>query len=128
MSDDIKPALTPRQWANLKTDLRRVAPAEELFGDWMEFFVEPDRLLINDGIPMAAKPDAGGLEIVPRRHWHALAALCLHEQPFGFTRDDVAMIRGEAADRGVHGAEWSNLADRIEALLPPASSQSVVEK
>lgn len=59
---------------------------------------------------------------------HALAAACLHEQPFGFTREDVIVLRAaqdrinfEAIDRGIPSVK--DLADRIEALLPPLQKQ-----
>ena len=55
------------------------------------------------------------------------AALCLHNQEFGFTREDVEAIQHALAHRGVEqgSTEWDRwkklgeLADRIEALLPP---------
>lgn len=66
--------------------------------------------------------------MVERRH--AMAATCLHGQPFGFTREDVERLRiftstlmskqeapgtgGSSIARGL-----DSLADRIEALLPP---------
>lgn len=78
---------------------------------------------------------------------HALAALCLHEQPFGFTAKDVAGLRYQALLCRADAARWrdnredrlvteamrhglaaqydgasvwyENLADRISALLPP---------
>lgn len=75
------------------------------------------------------------------RDIHALAALCLHDQPFGFTREDVIRLRmfarwteedvakvfrsGQAphSDFGSESVadaqELRALADRIEALLPP---------
>jgi hypothetical protein len=46
---------------------------------------------------------------------HAMAALCLHDQPFGFTREDVWELRYLQ----FHHKELQDLADRIEALLPP---------
>ena len=63
---------------------------------------------------------------VPTAH-HALAALCLHDQPFGFRREDVSGLRflsesreGSAAgDLIVFQLALARLADRIEALLPP---------
>jgi len=53
---------------------------------------------------------------------HRVAALCLHGQEYGFTREDVKMLR--------QGPVWlltpfrirpqlEALADRISALLPP---------
>lgn len=54
----------------------------------------------------------------PRR----LAAICLFGQPFGFTRYDVAMLRRTADHYDESGAvgNWHrDLANRIEALLPP---------
>lgn len=54
----------------------------------------------------------------------ALAALLLHGQPFGFTWDDVDLLRSVAEDYVGEPAQetappLSNLADRIAALLPP---------
>ena len=48
---------------------------------------------------------------------HALAALCLYGEPFGFTREDVRILRAAACIDDMVG-----LADRIEALLPPEES------
>ncbi len=58
---------------------------------------------------------------------HALAALCLHEQPFGFDREDVEKLRRFRNDcykydpsiGGVRRDWLRSLADRIEVLLPP---------
>lgn len=56
---------------------------------------------------------------------HKLAALCLYQQPFGFTREDVRMVTVMAEDCervGIYPdstAFWRSLADRIAALLPP---------
>lgn len=71
---------------------------------------------------------------------HAAAALCLHDQPFGFTREDVALVRGAASllpeilkitrhlpteamamlPQAVRDTDTlTSLADRIEALLSP---------
>ena len=57
---------------------------------------------------------------------HALAALALHGQPFGFTREDVEWLR-EMVDSDTNpetapvefNAMCLSLAARIEALLPP---------
>ncbi len=70
---------------------------------------------------------------------HAIAAICLHGHPFGFTREDVSLLRTEAkkaigapsgrpgrptvayafGSRGSPYQRLEDLADRIEALLPP---------
>jgi len=55
---------------------------------------------------------------------HQLAALCLYGQPFGFTREDVVMLRCvEVVCRRESLVEpassMASLADRIAALLPP---------
>lgn len=54
---------------------------------------------------------------------HALAALALHGQPFGFTWEDVDLLheikfRNEA-EADELGLLAKSLADRIAALLPP---------
>jgi len=57
---------------------------------------------------------------------HAIAAGCLHGQPFGFTRDDVDTLLDIIApdistplDGRGDVARLASLADRIAALLPP---------
>ena len=58
---------------------------------------------------------------------HALAALCLHGQDFGFGHGDVAELRALAFEfpDGRIGEDrrpndvLTDLADRLEALLPP---------
>ena len=52
---------------------------------------------------------------------HAIAALCLHDQPFGFTREMLDCMTEFNDDRQT--SERREIAeqgfDRIEALLPP---------
>lgn len=51
---------------------------------------------------------------------HALAALCLHGQPFGFTREDVRALWCIATNEDGPIDTWlESLIARIEALLPP---------
>lgn len=53
---------------------------------------------------------------------HALAALALHNQSFGFTWEDVDRLRGLEymhLDRHEDGPTIASIADRIAALLPP---------
>ena len=68
---------------------------------------------------------------------HAHAAFTLHDQPFGFTWDDVEVLRfhaeGQRDDsvpiddvlkvpRSLHA-----IADRIEALLPPKRTEELLQ-
>lgn len=58
---------------------------------------------------------------------HAIAALSLHGQPFGFTWEDVAALRDAFPKRGEPLSPWYDvvrlwdLLDRIAALLPPST-------
>lgn len=73
--------------------------------------------LCHDGkeVVLPCEADATGPRNSPDRH--ALAALCLHGQPFGFTQEDVdaVLVAADEADMD----ELQSVADRIEALLPP---------
>lgn len=98
---EIKPALTPEEW-------RKKATGDGDTGDTM----------ILDGFVAVVMDFTRFIEVLDR---HGTAALCLHGQPFGFTREDVLLCRGQ-----LHHPEsaeiWEllhSLADRIEALLPP---------
>ena len=100
----MKPALTPEEWA--------IELAQEDAHGWP--VGDPRARVGFDGDSWHPK-------------LHALAALCLHGQPFGFTREDVAFLRETTpADCGINGytektarRRLANLADRIEALLAP---------
>jgi len=63
--------------------------------------------------------------LVPPPARAALAAFALWEQPFGFTHQDVAIVRDAAEQLGKEdrGADLRGLADRLAALLPPATVQ-----
>ena len=69
---------------------------------------------------------SGGLADSDARAY-PLTAVSLYGQPFGFTRGDVVSLRmlAEAIDPGSPPAYLANLADRIEALLPPESVRTV---
>ena len=65
---------------------------------------------------------------LPAGRRHALAALCLHGQPFGFTREMCEAIRELVRRLGAVDPDLGHVfmigealetADRIEALLPP---------
>lgn len=118
----MKPALTPEEWASW---LATPPPS------WSRAFPA-----IENAICRAT--DEAGLG----RNTHALAALALHGQGFGFSREDVTRIKNDAAvlraRLSLQGpvATWDfpqveidgirariswldSLAARIEALLPP---------
>jgi len=93
--------------------------------EWSEVFD-------NDGCPVFIFPEEedGEREIditIRKGDRHRFAAACLHEQPFGFTREMVHAIRQTASQwAGVSHPGVQNFikladqaADRIEALLPP---------
>jgi hypothetical protein len=101
---EIKPALTAEEWADLSAaDTDGFATVH----------------LIEDGALYISRGDEAWIE---GRH-HAVAALALHGQPFGFTWEMVDAI--EALARTVEkngGATWVEIgraaASRIAALLP----------
>lgn len=115
MSDEIKPALTPDEWSELRADRGVLWVRKYEDGSGIEIF---DELRWSGG---SAAPDL----------YHALAALALHGQAFGFTHDDVTLLRGAASYLGgdsTRGDWWrvrlNGLADRIVALLPPRDAGS----
>jgi hypothetical protein len=105
MSDEIKPALTPRQW-------------------------QYEEVQDEDGDRMFGISEHGDLRVYPGyRDWfegqerHALAALALHSTPQGFTWEDVDAVREALRDLSGWEQETADrlrtLATRIESLLPP---------
>ena len=111
--EPIRPALTPEEWQDL----------------------DSGEALIEDG-ELCVRYDSGlASEVVGDRH--ALAALCLHGQPFGFTWDDVEVLREISPEHRIgcahlafvgsdcdceaeqESATIASVADRIAALLPP---------
>ncbi|HXE84704.1 MAG TPA: hypothetical protein VN513_15365 [Gemmatimonadales bacterium] len=111
MSDEtVRPALTREQWAALVID-PELGP----------------QIPITDGSPSLMIPFQAG-------DYHGLAALALHGQPFGFTREGLfalrevmANFRAFASTAGEFGnqliAQYGDAAqreiDKIAALLPP---------
>lgn len=99
----MKPALTAEEWART-------------FAAWRDNPSEQD-LLDEPRVALTA------WTLMHRKlphEAHALAALCLHGQPFGFTREHVAAVL-LAAGREVGSLErdLEDVAELIEALLPP---------
>jgi len=62
---------------------------------------------------------------LPESHKHGAAACALYGQPFGFTHEDIEILRtmsttADASDYAGWLAEpLTSIADRLEALLPP---------
>jgi len=95
----MNPALTSEEWRNQVTRTRGGAL----------------RIVVDFGPPA----NTVQLNDDPKMR-HALAALALHGQPFGFRREDVAEIRKWAKLDGDHPfSHMDRIAARIEALLPP---------
>jgi hypothetical protein len=115
LTPQVTPALTPEEWGATGYSRDGIGAAS----------VERGHVTVHDW-----RVDGPfGEEIVGLAppECHAVAALCLHNQPFGFTQDDVELIN-EAA--GFHDSltyhsfpeeavKYRALASRIAALLPP---------
>ena len=128
MSEQLAPALTSEQWED--KDYRQ---RPRVLDEWAK--QKPERRPDDDPNEYVAKLGlsydgcviamnrAHDQVLVPPPARAALAAFALHEQPFGFTRRDSAVVRSAAEGAGGDAAELlQSLADRIEALLPPASA------
>jgi hypothetical protein len=110
MSGQIEPALTGEEW--------RLMLGREDGWEWMSL-KDPDSRAdaVEERINGASEPNFAGA-----------AALALHDQPFGFTWEDVDLLRGVAGDyegRGglfPAGVALNGLGARIAALLPPRGS------
>ena len=103
-----EPALTNAEWANCATGEGNV---------YLTGTSEPEVVVWDCAL--------GDRALVQRRH--ALAALCLHGQSYGFSWEDVDALH-LAADAcedacASSGEQWAKavlaVADRIAALLPP---------
>lgn len=125
MSDEIKPALQPHEWDGGETWYPIVALRTTNGG----------AVSVWDG----KITDDSQFVTVPNDYRHALAALALHGQSFGFTHEDVTLLRDvlsgphDTAIEEDEGHSWEvscgedhdartrrlDLAARIAALLPP---------
>lgn len=115
--DKIEPAMTAEEWAKLSA-FRMPNVLHVRDGEW-----------VNNGhgwidvAEMADEPgDRGCSAMVSPEARHALAALALHDQSFGFTWADVDAIHdvfAATAGAGFDQSQLVSLADRIAALLPP---------
>jgi hypothetical protein len=115
MTYKIAPALTPEEWAEGKkakaftSEYKGVLPFEEAVHRGSAY-----------GFALADQYETTSTN--DPELMHAAAALCLHGQPFGFTWEDVKMLRDNVASQGPRESAFGaflNLADRIAALLPP---------
>ncbi len=133
-AQEVKPALTPEEWARTEKQEDRtvivhmkpaLTPDEWAGGEtaWPIVALQTTKdgpVRVWDGITEA---ESESVE-VPDKYRHALAALCLHDQLFGFTREDVEWLRLMVLDMKdlrapANARKSADLADRIEALLPP---------
>jgi len=87
----------------------------------------------------AGRPPHGayvGFTVEDDRTWHRVAAVALHGQSFGFTREDAeklgimrlylmagASMAGSGAPPSRYAIWLDSLADRIAALLPPVEGK-----
>jgi hypothetical protein len=116
---DVKPALTEREWSTL--GFRRVVDEENN---------DLQAAKIEDG-NVYREHDENVDEWQRLEHPHAMAALCLYGQSFGFTREDIELLNevSESAN-SVYPLELDeaqtehlrSLINRIAALLPPSDS------
>ena len=124
----MKPALTAEEWARERKSFENRTPKKRRgmieFSD-IKLLEYTDEKGVHNGLHVYGK---GLLCNVNAPNLPALAALCLHEQPFGFTQADATMHRDAAHACITSGQtigpgsmhEWHiSMAERLEALLPP---------
>lgn len=129
MSDKIEPALTAEEWANSHVERHRSEGLDDYYRPL------PVARIDKDGLHLHYRGSAGVTLSEPESR-HAAAALALHGQPFGFTREDLELVllardagRVTVDDgypvyvgRPLTFGEQNRLRDvaaKIEALLPP---------
>lgn len=133
----IEPALTPEEWASRKVILlREMDPGTVVLKEEQapEFIGPVVKMSIVTGSPahsvhvhLARRRGVGPAAL------KTIAAFCLVDMEFGFSREDVAMLRiaadvvgtygtGQPEIRAENAATFNHLADRIEALLPPGDA------
>jgi len=109
---DIKPALTKEEWTR---DPRVVR-------DGFEFHLPADKV---PWLSLGLEGSEEGYALSPDT-FHALAALCLKDQPYGFTREMVEKLRKLESESHHPAASpffgdvsfLLDVADSIDALLP----------
>lgn len=127
MTEDLAPALTPEQWeardyrqAARELDRWAKARGSDADEDTTEYAA---KLGLDPHGSVIVMNRAHDRVLVPPPARAALAALALAEQPFGFSGDDVVALRrtADGSRDEETGPALRGLADRIQALLPPAS-------
>lgn len=112
MADKITPALTSAEWIQYGDDLAVMA-------DWAA-----DK-----------RPYGPDRRYTMEQKRHAVAALALHQQPFGFTAADLDLLgevmkfyqhRGFPGDTAL-AERIERVCDRISALLPPRDARKVLD-
>lgn len=122
MIDQVKPALTLEEWRLPKVMFR---PGRHDEGYGIELIATGDRKHFVNADTWAVVFDGSWAVALSNPVRHKLAALALHGQPFGFTREDVGFLRGlwrELALASDYEAV-RHIATRIEALLPPENAK-----
>jgi hypothetical protein len=104
---EMKPALTAEEWKEYMAD--------DLYSTWLLAPTYISRAVDN-------------MEFFGDNRLHDIAAIALHKQPFGFTREDVKnlnfvlkRLNGLISDDRF--ARLGDLSDRISALLPPEEQE-----
>ncbi len=115
-SDEILPALSPTEWATMLTGQ-----------GWMDLPNAAGTAQLKDDGKVSLFPNGEAVWLSEPEQKATVAALCLHDQTFGFTREDVDRLISiaELLDTpSVTSTEESwfiaSLAARIAALLPPS--------
>jgi len=118
--EDVRDALTAEEWRGANGGWVRRSDCE------YEWDASDDQA--RHGFAILAR--CGAVQIEHPSDRHALAALALHGQPFGFTHADVGALRRcyEADWQGVpspnDGDVLLSIAARIAALLPPEEGET----
>jgi hypothetical protein len=114
MPDDLTPALTPEQWAAKRYEWNGTTKRQ-----WESVNVGDDGAEVFVG----GEYDFGGVKQPATRH--ALAALCLYGQTFGFTWEDVRLLRLSGSTAGPESSTASRLGSP-RCSHPPHRGYSVV--
>lgn len=105
---EIKPALTAEEWAS-----REYRSGESTDVRFFEY--EGRELMCID----AGCDYDDYTAVLEPEHRHAVAALALYGQPFGFTREDAELLRDLEDAPDDQRLAVSAVRAKIEALLPP---------